>query len=384
MAGTTRNGGAPSADARAGQRREGTSALLIIVGRVAGFKGHSQSAYDIFSRPAAAAVVAWLGLLLGIIVSIWGADVRTATRAFFEALRTGETRKAHLLAIFFWTGLVTWARLLYLQLTVDDERRRRRIEALDRTVFDLKGTIFRAPNPAVYERVKEYFERTVDLLAKLESAAAAKPSTPELRRVLRERQVAAILEAMVRCARAFSLRSEEVAYRANVMLMEECRPKESPPFPEPLLRRLKFFDTDHFAESKLLGLLYIPSVLAYPARAQPTPGAPIHDLVLPVPRKTLSGAVRRALPGAPSAFLTGEMSVHEDTRRIAVEWPDLDPRVREQIEAHFEDGGGAHLRSFASLRIGNKSRPLGVVNIDAPETHLLGPSGCTTLPFTRS
>jgi hypothetical protein len=301
-----------------------------------------------------------------------GADVRTATRTFFEGLQTGRARSAHLLTILFWTGLVTWARLLYLQLTVDEERRRRRIEALDRTVEDLKGTIFRAPNATVYERAKEYFEETAELLDTIEKEAQSLPAAPELRRIVCQSEVAAVLQAIVRLAQAFNLRVDDGGrYRANVMLVEKCRPKETPPFPPVLPGRLHFFDSNHFAETTLLGLLYIPSALAYPPPVKP-PGHSIHELVLPLPREAMSGEVRRALPGAPWAFLTGEMSVHEDTRRIASEWPDLDPKARREIDAHFSRGGGAHLRSFVSFRIGNNSGPVGVLNLDSPETHLLG------------
>jgi hypothetical protein len=191
-----------------------------------------------------------------------------------------------------------------------------------------------------------------------------------VRRAMCRSQIQAVLEAIVQIRRGFT-RNEGpgVTFRANVMLMEECRPDEDPPFPHVLLDRVHFFDRAQFAENKLLGLLYIPSELAFPQGT----GSGIHTLVLPVPLKERDGAIRRALPGGPWAFLTGEMNVYEDTRLIAEQWPELDAAALRDLEAHFADGGaGNHVRSFASFRIGNKDAEVGVLNLDCNCTNILG------------
>lgn len=93
----------------------------ILLGRITALQSHSDDAYRLFSGTGIAALVAWLGLLLGIVVSVWGADVREATRSFGAAVQQGGARPPHWPSFFFWVGLIVWARLLYLRLTVDEE-----------------------------------------------------------------------------------------------------------------------------------------------------------------------------------------------------------------------------------------------------------------------
>lgn len=211
-------------------------------------------------------------------------------------------------------------------------------------------------------------------MVQIDRAAALAQSlgnTDAVRRAMCRAQIQAVLEALVELAKGFALKGDAGAsFRGNVMLMEECRPDERPPFSQPLLDRVKFFDRAQFAENKLLGLLYIPSELAFPYHLD---GSPIHELVLPVPPKERVGDIRRALPGAPWAFLTGEMSVYEDARLIAAQWLDLDAVARGEIQAHFAEGGaGGHVRSFASFRIGNTGSEVGVLNLDCDRTNILG------------
>lgn len=344
----------------------------VLLGRISGIRRHSDDAYRVLASTEVAALIAWLGLLLGVVVSIWGADVRRETRAFFSALGGLDLQSVRLLTLSFWIGLVVWARLLYVRLTVDEERRRKRVEELDRTVEELKGAIFRAPNPTVYERAKTTFDRTVEQIDRAAAITARRGNDPAVRRVMCRTQIQAVLEALVEIVKGFTVRGDSaISYRANVMLMEECRPGERPPFPPALMHRVHFYDAEHFAEHKLLGLLYIPSELTSPRT--PGGGGGIHSLVLPVPFKERDGEIRRALPGGPWAFLTGEMSVYEDTRLIDSQWPELDAAALRDLRAHFAEGGtGSHVRSFASFRIGNRGAEVGVLNLDCNCTNILG------------
>jgi hypothetical protein len=334
------------------------------------------------STPAMAAIIAWLGLFLGVGVSIWGNGIREATRRFGSAAVNLAPRAIDVPTLLFWIALALWARLLYLRLITDEENKARRAAELANTVTELKGAIFRAPNPSVYGRAKKYFDETVETIRALEREAADEPGAEAARPELLHAQILVILGAVARLVKAFNVLGDEtVSYRANIMLLEECRPLEPNPLPQVLVSRVRFFDLTRFDEAKLLGMLYIPATLAFPP-AEEKPRSTIHDLVLPVPRKADAGGVLFALPGGPWAFLTGEMSVHEDTRSIAREWLHLDEQARRQLAHHFsEDGVGAHVRSFASFRIGDKDHAVGVLNIDSNTTNILGTDRLYYLTF---
>jgi hypothetical protein len=353
-----------------------------VAARVAGASRPSERYVRIMSTPGIAAWIAWLGLFLGLAVSIWGNSIREATQQFGSALRGLTPQSVDVPTLLFWSGLVLWARLLYLRLITDEEHKTRRAAELARTVADLKGAIFRAPNPNVYGRAKKYFDETSGTILALDRAwVAEEADTDEARIELLHVQIQIILEAVVRLVRTFNvLGDERVRYRANIMLLEECRPSERHAFPRELVSRVKFFDLSRFAENKLLGMLYIPSALAYPP-SERNAGS-IHDVVLPVPHAATADGVRFALPGGPWAFLTGEMSVHEDTRVIAKEWQHVDEHARRQLEEHFTDGGpGAHVRSFASFRIGDENHAIGVLNVDSDRANLLGTDRLYYLTF---
>lgn len=354
----------------------------LITARIVGFDRPNVRYFRIMSVPATAAFIAWLGLFLGVAVSIWGNGIREATRQFGSAVWDRAPRSVDGPALLFWTCLVVWARLLYLRLIIDEEQKVRRAAEMARTVADLKGAIFRAPNPSIYGRAKQYFDETSGTVLALERAWSLKPETDEARADVLRVQIQIILEAVVRLVKTFNvLDDERVRYRANVMLLEECRPAEPHPFPHCLVSRVKFFDLTRFADDKLLGMLYIPTALAFPL-AEKGDRTSIHDLVLPVPHTAMADGVRFALPGAPWAFLTGEMSVHEDTRVLATEWQHVDERARRQLGRHFsEAGAGAHVRSFASFRIGDENHAVGVLNIDSDRTHLLGTDRLYYLTF---
>lgn len=354
----------------------------LLTARAVGLVRPTPRYFRIMSAPATAAFIAWLGLFLGVAVSIWGNGIREATRQFGSAVWDRAPRSVDGPTLLFWAGLVVWARLLYLRLITDEEHKVRRAAEMARTVTDLKGAIFRAPNPSVYGRAKKYFDETSGTVLALERAWAAKPEPDEARVELLRVQIQIILEAVVRLVKTFNvLDDERVRYRANIMLLEECRPAEPHPFPQSLVARIKFFDLTRFAEDKLLGMLYIPSALAFPP-AEEGGQASIHDVVLPVPHTATADGVRFALPGGPWAFLTGEMSVHEDTRVLAKEWQHVDERARRQLERHFsEHGAGGHVRSFGSFRIGDENHAIGVLNIDSDRTHLLGTDRLYYLTF---
>ena len=374
---------ASASDSRSNSRStQAARELWTVAVRTAGFPQPNELFFRIMSRPTVAAFIAWLGLSLGVAVSIWGADIRDATRRFGSAVIDVTAQPVDWPASLFWLALMLWARLLYLRLITDEENKARRAAELARTVSELKGAIFRAPIANVYGRAKKYFDETVETLGILQRELDAEAGAADARSELLQAQIQVILHAVVRLVKAFNvLGDESIRYGANVMLLEESRASETPPLPTALVSRVKFFDLNRFAEEKLLGMLYIPTALAYPP-VDDDPCPPIHEMVLPVPRKADQDGVLFALPGGPWAFLTGEMSVHEDTRSISREWQHLDEQARRQLNHRFsERGPGAHVRSFASFRIGDKNQAVGVLNIDSDQPNILGADRLYYLTF---
>jgi len=79
------------------------------------------------------------------------------------------------------------------------------------------------------------------------------------------------------------------------------------------------------------------------------------------------------LPGAATALLTGDPSIHEDTYKLADECKGLGDEVVRQVRSYFnKDGDGSAVRSFAAFRIGDGDNAIGVLNIDTNVKGVLG------------
>ena len=89
-------------------------------------------------------------------------------------------------------------------------------------------------------------------------------------------------------------------------------------------------------------------------------------VVVPLP-----ASLGSALPGAPTACVSGDgTDVIDDTAKISFR-PSVPKGIQEEITAYFRDNP---FKSFASVRIIGAGVAVGVVNVDARATHVFGQS----------
>ena len=260
--------------------------------------------------------------------------------------------------VAFWVLAGIWTRALFIRLREEDQAEARYRE-------DLIGALYSLPNFNVLWNYSSYFDAVagVTLGRSFEASRAA---------LGEDIQVA--LAAIAEMARAFS-RSPSEAYGASLMLV--VRKEDIPRLPAPYRTphsenpgtgRLRFVG-DRPDVKKLDGLLVLPSDLA--VHSVGDGGGKSYPLIsLPIRYSPLN----LVLPGAPRAVLNDQLSVYEDTRKLAVEHcRDFSEPTQREVHEYFGRGGeGADIRSLASIRLGSETTPLGVLSIDTNGTDVLG------------
>lgn len=308
----------------------------------------------LIGRPMTAALVALIPVVLGAILAIWPKEIQDAT----QAAVLGPRGPLHFWVTVFWLVVIGWTWLLYLRLRSDDQKESSRLR-------DLTSAIHRVPNYAVVENYADYFDA---ITAKL-SAVATSEDPVQLAGGIR-----AAMVIVAGLARDFRRGGSHVHYGANVMLHTRPRPALFVRcFDDEILNALRFFDRSQSDPCALSAILFLPSPLLYAGgSADERRTVPVIALPVPHTARDTQGHVL-ALPGAPWALLTGTASVYEDARLMPDHCLDFAAPIRTEITAYFsEQGAGREIRSLASFRIGDELEPVGVLNIDCAETHLLG------------
>jgi hypothetical protein len=263
--------------------------------------------------------------------------------------------------VLFVICLFGYAVILSKRLRADDEQQKQRALRLLRALFLL-------PDVGVVQQYPE------DYWPKFAAALSDSWPTPEQPPLERQRAIAAAirnaLAIIARMAHQFG-RGEKARYGANIMLISKRADDAMPPFPAPLIDALRFHSPG--ALDELVGMLYLPGELLVKSLPGTDPrDIPLISLPIPVAEQDEYGH-RLAIPGAPTAVLTGEYSVHEDTRLIAAECDDFSAAIRREIRDYFSPtGDGRDVRSFASVRLGDDIDPFGVLNIDSDHPNVLG------------
>jgi hypothetical protein len=100
----------------------------------------------------------------------------------------------------------------------------------------------------------------------------------------------------------------------------------------------------------------------------------VPEIKLPLPRTLERAGRSAALPGAPYAFLTQEMSGYHNTDTL-LDWcrnkGDFAPSVISELENYFSSGPGKAIKSFISMPL---TARVGVLNIHADRPDILGPA----------
>lgn len=317
----------------------------------------SETDDSLLTRPTVAWILAFGSVAIGAALSIWPEEIRDTTMGLFQATATTLEPWTTL----FWTGTSFWAYLLYRRLKADHQTE-------DNRLAEVLRAVHRVPNYQVVLSYPDYYQRAADAIAR---TAEAGGTTEEMLAAI-ETGIQAVLALVAEMAAEFARASNDISYGANIMLV--ARPGQAgSPFDNRLIEGLRFYDRAGGNPSSLLAILYLPQALLLghtPDR--PTRAIPLISLPVPSNPRTPAGD-RLALPGAPWALLTGTQSMEEDTRNMAGECADFAKPIIAEIERYFGDGGdGRDVRSFVSYRIGDELTPVGVLNIDSNNTHVLG------------
>lgn len=312
--------------------------------------------------PVFPAFTSILFFILAAAAALFPGEIREHTRAFLEAATELDPARPSVWVIAFWGTMAALASLVYLRYRSDGysdgERMRRMLQVLHRS-----------PDPNVFGDYPQLFRAAE---ARVRGLAAAAADPPEARRNASLEAIHAVLSQIIDLTRYFAP-APRGTLRASILLVAEPSLEGPDAYPEPLIERLRFFDRGRHRLEGLRALLFLPPDLVVGRRSSRSGGAPL--IALPVSREAETRAGHQiALPGAPYALLTGRPCVYEDTRVIADEWcADLEKAVREEIGRFYGKGGeGSHTRSFVSLRLGGETDPIGVLNIESDETHVLG------------
>lgn len=130
--------------------------------------------------------------------------------------------------------------------------------------------------------------------------------------------------------------------------------------------------------SKFAGLLLLRKELSATSelaeKPEPDPGAP--KIALPVPTTLKRNGRWTVLPGAPKAFLTGDVDGYSDASTLAA-WcrdkGDFQPAVIDAVRTYFAEGPGSAVKSFISRPlIGAANERIGVLNVQSTRTGIIG------------
>lgn len=311
-------------------------------------------------------LMTWAITILAGALGLWGsissaqisADVSRFVRAVTEDAAVGGFSGSTI--VFVVLAVLVWPALLYLRLVAVQLGEREQVRRIE-------GAIHRAPSRIVIDDYPEDFKKAAAVIDALNANGAL--ATPVNEKAIEE-ALRELLHFVGRMADKFNHSPQQVRHSVNLMMVADPNELEADQV-KVIEAGLRFADRDLRQYHRVL---WLPETLAVDEDGQPVE---VPRIALPVPVQALSDRGKKlALPGAPWALLTGSQSVYQDTRRLHEEWSDLHADVREELREYFSDGGaGGLVRSFTSFQVMRDvdEAPVGVLNIDATDTCVLGP-----------
>jgi hypothetical protein len=312
--------------------------------------------YDRFQPVFRGAVYATLVTLLAVIAGVLGSVYSREIGSAFP-LYWGPYDSFSVHALAFWGTLVAFALLFFFRQAATDRARQQFV--------DLIRTLPPAGFLSEFDRI----------LRECEEAVTAVLGEPTQTTEALERAIRVVLDGVVTLAALFDGRPYGVTYAANVMLFRETRELPETEILD-LKNRLQFLEpaVDIRALDGVLNLQL--SLSTTTATREPEPDLNLKPLSLPIPSSIRSADGRRSrlLPGAPLAFVTGNMELYTDTSTLG-KWcrtyGDFSESVCGAVEAYFGSPTGMRIRSFASFPLAGE-RETGVINIHRNRPGLLG------------
>lgn len=326
---------------------------------------------EVTSWPIANYVIALLALLIALVSGMLMNDIKNATTLFFSFIKLGLVGCPDLSVVLFYVFVGLWSCLFYLKQVGDSAQK----EGLGREVAKAHAAIYRAPNPRVFIRYPQRFELCAEALEKFDFANFNVNSSN-----LQNKDQLLDMSLTIRTALVFILHlvgefRNKIPNRISVNVMLPHYGSENE-VKEALGESLRF-RAIALNWTAYECVLYISDALMLDFLSEKSD---IEDRVvdfkpvfaLPVLKLSeVKDNPEYLLPGASSAFVTGKMSVYDKTSEIGRDCRGPNALVKEEVQKYFAEEGG-DINSFLSIRIGNKSDPVGVLNIDCNEEHLLG------------
>lgn len=309
-----------------------------------------------------------LALVAGLLGSIHGAEV---ARAF--PLHCCDFASVVWEAVAFWSTAGVTALMFVVQRQTAEADRLAAEERMRIRAEELETLVRTMPPP-------EFLHFFAEVHARCDAARriALTPGGDEEDRV---RAIRYVLEGVALLARKFDRADgTDVRYAANLMIyrsQESIRESELPA----LADRIRFVERGVGIRS-LRGVLDLRreySAFAEGTDPDAAPDPHLREIVLPVPtaENERAGGVFdgdsvarwRVLPGAPMAFVRGELEVYtdvEDLVRWCAERGDFSGEVIQEIRNHFRAAdrhGSVSFASFPLAAAGEARLPTGILNV---------------------
>jgi len=319
--------------------------------------------------PWFAALTAAAAAIVGLLGSVYQLEIASA----FPLILFGPFQGWSWRSVFFWTALGWLAWLVFLRQVADDEIRERLMvttESAEGTSKRIENIVRTLPPAGFQAHLTRLVEKSYQVLCEgMPRRLSEELPGDGLAAVIR-----ALLNGLASLALAYDAQpivdGRSAVYCANVMVF----------VPETLVRqrqlRLNFMPPE-YGSAGLAGALMLRRDLS--STTQSSPGEAdqeVPEIILPVPEKAERGGRWVAMPGAPRAFLTGEVDGYENTEQFADHCRrrgDFPPSVIEELHRYFSEPHGAHIKSFISRRLSYRGQSIGVLNIHANRRNLLAP-----------
>ena len=329
------------------------------------------------------ALVTFLGLIAGILGAVYPEKIARAFPFHWTHLNGGISWHA----IGFWSCALLSAVLFFFrekvvdaerkkeqqQLVAQTEKLRKEQERLVEQAEKLEHLIRTHP-PANFLAI---FSRLYEQAAEVEETALSSDVTSSDKSLFAQ-SVRSVLFLVATLAQKFDGDPPDVEYCVNIMIFKAVHDLSGPE--RAVIRKRLQFCEEELSVENLRGVLDLEvplSTTASDEKANSDPG--LASFALPIPQKIKTGERSRVLPGAPLAFVNGELDMYIDTRNIR-EWcdkhGDFSVGVKDELQAYFN--GNPNIRSFVSLPIfpdRDHGDPIAVLNIHSNEPALLKGDG---------
>ena len=318
------------------------------------------------AKPIYATMATALLFFAGVFGSLYSPEIRSA---FPFGLGLGPI---HWPAVIFWVCGLIGVMMIRTNLdAADRERARAEGQLIDQTK-KLEELIRTLPPVDFLQHFKAFYDLAYEAFSQGQTNQSGSDEAKDANST-----VQFLLFCLLALIQKFEAKGLDLVYSGNVMLY---MPVESMPdrTKAEVRARLRFIEPETDL-SALEGILDLETDLSTSTRNDGEgPDESLASMAFPVPRikQHERSHLWRVLPGAPLAFVTGEVFGYTDTAQL-IEWcrteGDFAPSISDQIVEYFRHGAGRNIKSFVSFPLISpiEKRAIGVINVHCDHTGML-------------